>query len=60
MASIAIGRPKTHEYFNVFLNGKMIDTVTYSIDSKMTSEEVRQSLINHDGYDANIIVRKER
>ncbi len=60
MASIAIGRPKTHEWFNVFLNGKLIDSVNFSIDAKMTSEEVRQSLINHDGHDARIVVRKER
>jgi hypothetical protein len=60
VASIAIGRPKQYNYFNVFLNGKLIDTVTYSVDSQMTSDEVRRSLIEHDGMDKNILVRMER
>lgn len=44
--------------FKVFLGRKQIDTVFYS--NKDTREDVRQSLINHDGYDPNIRVVKER
>jgi hypothetical protein len=49
--------PSPHQAFDVFLNGKNIDTVFYSRDAKMTNDEVRRSLINHDGYDPAIIVR---
>lgn len=40
----------------VYLNGMEIDKVFYS-DSDC--EEVRRSLINHDGYDAGITVEEE-
>ena len=43
----------------VSLNGKEIDKVPYD-ESYKTAEEVRRSLINHDGYDPAIVVRKER
>ena len=33
------------------------DTVSY--DSSMSEEEVRKSLINHDGYPENIILKLE-
>jgi hypothetical protein len=35
-----------------------IDTVFY--DGDMTAEEIRRSLINHDGYSADILVIKGR
>lgn len=44
--------------WNVYLNGRKIDTMFYS--GKVDAEEVRRSLINHDGYDARIVVRKDR
>lgn len=47
--------------FNVTLNRKCIDTVSYTFHHKQTKAEmveyVRQSLINHDGYDQAIKVR---
>lgn len=47
--------------FNVSLGRKVIDTVSYTFDQKTTKacmcEYVRQSLINHDGYDPDIKVR---
>lgn len=46
--------------FDVFLNRKNIDTVFYSDTDKITASEVRDSLINHDGYDPNIVVRLTR
>lgn len=46
--------------FNVWLNGKCIDTVFYSDGFSVTVEEVKKSLINHDGYDPRIEVKKER
>jgi len=42
----------------VFLNGKQIDTVFYL--PEITAQEVREGLINHDGYDPQIVVRKEK
>lgn len=43
--------------FNVYLNGKLIDTV---FANGYTSEEMRRSLIDHDGYDPQIVVRQRR
>ena len=44
--------------WNVYLNGKMIDTVFY--DSNCSAEYVRRGLIEHDGYNLAIIVRRAR
>ena len=41
--------------WNVYLNGKLIDTV---FATGYDAEEMRRSLINHDGYDAGITVRR--
>lgn len=46
--------------FNVFLNGKKIDTVFYSKGIKMDCDEVKKSLVGHDGYDPDIVVKKQR
>ena len=43
--------------FNVYKSRKIIETVYYA--KSMTTDEVKRSLINHDGYDANITVRKQ-
>lgn len=42
------------QFYNVFLNGKVIDCVYYI---GYTCEEVRTSLINHDGYNSAISVK---
>lgn len=39
---------------------RCIDTVFYSEHPKMTVEEVRRSLIEHDGYPADIVVRRAK
>jgi hypothetical protein len=44
--------------YDVYLDGKLIDTVFQSGISD--EEEVKKSLINHDGYDPGIEVRKSR
>jgi hypothetical protein len=44
--------------YNVRLNGKLIDTVFYS--NTTDADEVKHSLINHDGYDPGITVTKAR
>ena len=49
-----------HRPFNVYLKGKLIDTVFYSGGTNVDNDEVRRSLINHDGYDPAIVVREER
>lgn len=41
--------------WNVYLNGRLIDTV---FATGYDAEEMRKSLIDHDGYDSRIIVRK--
>lgn len=46
--------------FNVYLNGKKIDTVFYSASPKETPEDVKRSLVEHDGYDPAIVVKKAR
>ena len=43
--------------WNVYLNGKLIDTV---FDMEKDANEVKRSLVNHDGYDSRIVVRKAR
>ena len=40
--------------FQVYLSGKLIDTIFYDVDS--TADAVRDSLVKHDGYDGNIRV----
>lgn len=44
--------------FDVFLRGKEIDTVFYSPDDPIEASEVKRALVNHDGYDPAITVRK--
>jgi len=44
--------------WNVWLNGKLIDKVFY-VDG-FSSEEVKESLVDHDAYNPNIKVRKEK
>ena len=46
---------KKQEAFDVYLRGRKIDTV---FATNYTVEEMRVSLINHDGYDSGIVVRK--
>jgi hypothetical protein len=46
--------------FNVYLKSKKIDTVFYGANVKVDKEEVKRSLINHDGYDPNIKVTKAK
>tara|TARA_R100000742_G_C4277190_1_gene98853 strand:- start:1602 stop:1769 length:168 start_codon:yes stop_codon:yes gene_type:complete len=43
--------------WQIWINNMWEDTVCY--DSDMTAEEVKDSLINHDGYPENIIIRLE-
>lgn len=50
------GKARVYSYI-VKLNGKEIDKVFRS--SKETPEEVKKSLINHDGYDSGIEVEEE-
>lgn len=50
--------------WDVFLNRKCIDTVFWNEradgGAKITKEEVRDNLVNHDGYDPDIVVRAAR
>ena len=45
---------------NVYLNGKLIDAIPYAKSSKETCDEVKRSLVNHDGYNPDIVVKKAR
>lgn len=45
----------TQKAWNVYLHGNWIDTVFYTLDCD--AEYVRNSLINHDGYDSRIQVK---
>lgn len=57
-------KEKRNVAFNVYLNGKKIDTVFYDRTPSDTiaesEDDVKRSLINHDGYNPNIVVRAER
>lgn len=48
--------PKAHQAWDVFLNGKKIDTVF--VHPSEDRDSVTRSLVNHDGYDPGIVVRK--
>jgi hypothetical protein len=43
-------------WWNVYLRGKRIDSVHY--DGSMDADDVKRSLVNHDGYDSEITVRR--
>ena len=45
--------------WKVYLNGKHVDTVFYDT-SYRDAEEVKRSLVNHDGYHPGITVTMER
>jgi hypothetical protein len=45
--------------FNVYKGRKLIDTVFYSGNTE-AADDVKKSLINHDGYDSDIRVTKAR
>lgn len=47
-----------HQAWNVYLNGRCIDTVFY--DKNCDKDYVLRGLIDHDGYDPRIIVRRAR
>jgi hypothetical protein len=51
-------RRNPHQSFTVRLHGRPIDLVFY--DADMSAEDVKRSLINHDGYDPAITVTKSR
>jgi hypothetical protein len=57
--------PKTLRAFNVYhprADGghKLIDTVFYNSTDTITAEEVKSSLINHDGYEYDIEVVEDK
>ena len=45
--------------WDVYLRGKNIDTVFYT-DKSITADEIKRSLVDHDGYDPNIVVKKAK
>lgn len=45
--------------FDVYKDGKIIDTVFYS-GKNTTVEDIKKSLVDHDGYDSDIVVKKVR
>ena len=48
--------------YDVYLNGKKVDTVFYNAKcdggALINADDVKRGLIDHDGYDPAIIVRK--
>jgi hypothetical protein len=44
--------------WDVILNGKVVDTVWYTKDCD--ADYVRRSLVDHDGYNPNITVRRSK
>tara|TARA_R100000656_G_scaffold8082_1_gene9250 strand:+ start:653 stop:844 length:192 start_codon:yes stop_codon:yes gene_type:complete len=46
-----------YNYWQIWINNMWEDTVSY--DSSMSEEEVKESLINHDNYPENIVLKLE-
>lgn len=46
--------------FDIYRNGRIIDTVFYNYMDNVSSDTVKESLINHDGYPSDIEVKKVR
>jgi hypothetical protein len=44
--------------FDVYLYNKLIDTVFYSGEGESDIEDIKNDLIDHDGYDPNIVVKE--
>lgn len=44
--------------FDVYKDGKKIDTVYYKGDE--TAADVKKSLVDHDGYDSDIVVKQRK
>lgn len=49
--------PKLRQYWDVYLDGKRIDNVSFA--PSLRSDEVKASLIMHDGFNPCINVRKQ-
>jgi len=47
-----------HQAFNVYLRGKLIDTVFYTSNTRESCEDVNKSLVEHDGYNPGIQVTR--
>lgn len=52
-------RRNPSDAFNVYLGRKLIDTV-FATKGSYTAAEMKRSLVNHDGYDSRITVKKAR
>ena len=50
--------PHNSAKYNVYHNDELIDSVWYGINDDV--EDIRRGLINHDGYDENIIVKRTK
>jgi hypothetical protein len=44
--------------WNIYLNNELIDSVFFT--KKTTAEEIKRSLVQHDGYDPLIEVKEEK
>lgn len=55
-------RPIVSRWFNVSLNSRVIDKIHYSTSATIAEaiEDVRRALVEHDGYDSDIVVRLAR
>lgn len=46
--------------FTARLNRKFVDRVFYDDSDPITTDEVKRSLVDHDGYNPNITVTRDR
>ena len=51
-------RTMKSQEFKIYENSKWFDSVWY--DGDMTTQEVKRSLINHDGYSSSIQVERTK
>ncbi len=56
MYNIGLVVEKSTKIFNVYRNSKKVDSVFFGLECN--AEYVRKSLIDHDGYASDIVVRE--
>jgi hypothetical protein len=47
----------THQAWNVYFDGDLIDTVFY--DADCDADYVKRGLVAHDGYNPGIVIRRD-
>lgn len=57
-AAKIVNEAQSHYAYDVYKGKKLIDTVFYNYEEDVN--QVKKSLVDHDGYDSDIVVRKAK